>query len=75
MQVIIIKSLQIKPAEMRSFAFATVLAAANAIDSLTLDYMNYMAKYGKQYDDMAEFNARKWNFAATDAFVKETNAS
>ena len=44
---------------MRSFAFATVLAAANAIDSLTLDYMNYMAKYGKQYDDMAEFNARK----------------
>ena len=60
---------------MRSFAFATVLAAANAIDSLTLDFMNYMALYGKEYDNMAEFNDRKQNFAATDAFIKEFNAS
>ena len=60
---------------MRSFAFATVLAAANAVDSLALDYMNYMAQFGKQRNDMAEFNARKQNFATADAFIKEHNAS
>ena len=38
---------------MRSFAIAAVFAVANAVDSLALDYMNYMAQYGKQANDLS----------------------
>ena len=60
---------------MRSFAFATVFAAANAISQIELEYMNYLAQYGKQLSEIAEFNACKELYAAADAFIREHNSS
>ena len=60
---------------MKSFAFAATMAAANALSTLEFDYMNYMAQYNKMTNDVSEFNARLSNFAETDAFIKENNAS
>ena len=59
---------------MKSFAFATVFAAANALSSMELEYMNYLAQYGKQINGVDEFNGRMDNFAKVDAFIKENNA-
>ena len=60
---------------MRSFAFATVLAAANAhISSSELEYMNYLAKFGKAHNDVNDFNFRKELFEKADAFINEWNA-
>ena len=60
---------------MKSFAFAAVLGAANALSTLEFDYMNYMAKFNKNHNDVESFEFRKENFAATDKFIKEHNAS
>ena len=60
---------------MKSFAFATVFAAANALSSMELEYMNYLAQYGKQVNGVDEFNGRMDNFAKVDAFIKENNSS
>ena len=59
---------------MKSFAFATVFAAANALSSMELDYMNYLAQYGKQINGVEEFNGRMKNFSFVDAFIKANNA-
>ena len=59
---------------MKSFAFAAVLSAANALSSIEFEYMNYCAEFNKVTNDVEEFNFRLSNFAATDAFIKESNA-
>ena len=60
---------------MRSFAFATVLAAANAVSDIELDYLNHCAKFGRQHVSMAQFEMRLARFAKVDAFIKESNAA
>jgi C1A family cysteine protease len=39
-----------------------------------LDFINYMAKFGKSYNDLEEFNLRAAMFAKFDAEIKEINA-
>ena len=60
---------------MKTFALATIFAAANAIEQAELDYMNYCAKYSKVANNLNEFNMRKEIFAKVDAFIKENNSS
>ena len=60
---------------MRSFAFAAMFAAVNAIDSLELNYMNYLAQFGKQRNNVDEFQMRKEIYAKVDDFIKENNSS
>ena len=60
---------------MKSFAFAATMAAANALNSIEFEYMQYAAKFNKMTNDVETFNFRLANFAATDAFIKEHNAS
>ena len=60
---------------MKSFAFAAVLGAANALTSAEFEYMNYMAAFNKNHNDVETFNMRKANFERVDAFIKEHNAS
>jgi cathepsin L len=60
---------------MKSFAFAALFAAANALSSVEYEYMNYCAEFGKVSNDVEEFNFRMENFAAVDAFIQEHNAS
>ena len=60
---------------MKSFAFAAVLGAANALSSSEFEYMSYMAQFNKSHNDVETFNMRKANFERVDAFVKEHNSS
>jgi cathepsin L len=59
---------------MKSFAFAAVFAAANAMSTIEFEYMQYCAQYNKVTNDVEEFNTRMGNFAFVDAFIKENNA-
>jgi cathepsin L len=59
---------------MKSFAFAAVFAAANAMSTVEFEYMQYCAQYNKVTNDVDEFNFRMGNFAVVDAFIKENNA-
>jgi C1A family cysteine protease len=60
---------------VKSFAFAAIFAATNALSSIEYEYMNYCAQFGKVSNDVDEFNFRMENFAAVDAFINEHNAS
>ena len=60
---------------MKSFAFAAVMAAVNALNNAEFEYMQYIAKFNKQTNDVEEFHARMANFQATDAYIKEVNQS
>ena len=60
---------------MKSFAFALCAGAVSAIHSIELEYMNYLAKFGKMVNSNDEFEARLSNFAATDQEIKLINAS
>ena len=61
---------------MRTFAAAITLGAASAIDVdvMSLKYMNYMAKFGKNMEDLGEFSKRLSNFSKLDKFIEEENA-
>ena len=60
---------------MRTFALAATVAAANAISSVELEYMNYMAKFAKQHATVEEYAARLVNFIKTHEFIAENNAT
>ena len=60
---------------MKSFAFAAVMAAANALSTAEFEYMNYLAEFNKVYNDVEEFTVRMNRFMEVDAFIKEQNAS
>jgi cathepsin L len=50
-----------------------VFAAANALSSIELEYMNYCAQYNKVTNDVDEFNFRLGNWRVVDAFIQEWN--
>jgi hypothetical protein len=60
---------------VKSFALATVLGAANALNTVEFEYMNYMAMFNKQHTDVEMFQVRLENFQFVDAFIKEHNAT
>ena len=59
---------------MKSFAFAATLGLASALSSIELEYMNHIAKFGKNLASADEFYARLENFVITDAAIKEINS-
>jgi len=60
---------------MRTLAASLLAAFASAkINQTDLDFINYMAKFGKSYNDLEEFNLRAAMFAKFDAEIKEINA-
>ena len=60
---------------MKSFAFAAVFAAANALNNAEFEYMQYVAQYNKMTNSVSEFQMRMSIFQEVDAFIKEHNAS
>ena len=58
---------------MKSFAFALTLGAVSAIHVYELEYMNYLAQFGKTMNDIDEFNTRLEYFKQTDLEIKEIN--
>lgn len=51
------------------FTLATLFGAASALRPAELDYINYMAKFNKQHQDVDTFNWRYENFAAMEKFI------
>ena len=55
---------------MRALLATALVAAANAYGEPTAEdfmFISYMAKHGKTYSTVQEFNARKANFFKSDA--------
>ena len=62
---------------MKTFIAAT-LSAVVCAEELTAEFMhfiNYVAKYNKSYESVAEFDMRKEIFLKTHAFIEESNSS
>jgi hypothetical protein len=60
---------------MRIF-FATLIAsAATALHPTGFKFIQYLAKHGKNYGTIEEFNMRLENFAKIDAFIEEWNSN
>ena len=59
---------------MKQSIILALVAVANAVDSNTFKYMEYMSKFNKSPATIEEFNMRLSNFLKTDAFVQEWNA-
>ena len=60
---------------MRSFALATILAAANAESQLFLDFANHCAKFGFMHGNLDDFQMRMARFSEVDEFIKKNNSS
>ena len=54
---------------MKSFAFAAIIAATNALDSAELNYINYCAKFNKMANDVNVFTERLAIYNETEAFI------
>jgi len=60
---------------MKSFAFAAIAASAVALNVEELEFMHYLAEWGKAYNDLDTFHARLENFLKADNLIKEHNAT
>ena len=61
---------------MKTFAAALFVSAANAaiMTQLDYDFMRYVSMHNKFYTTSTEFEMRKSNYEAVDAFIQEANA-
>jgi C1A family cysteine protease len=59
---------------MKTFALALTAGAAAAVTPMEFEYMNHLAKFGKNLADVEEFQTRLAHFSATDAEYKRINA-
>jgi cathepsin L len=59
---------------MRTFAAALLAGITSAITQTDFEFLNYIAKFGKSYDNAEEFIMRSALFAKFDAEIKEINA-
>ena len=60
---------------MKTFAFAAIAGAASAASQMELEYMNYIAKFGKALHSIEEFGERLVHFVKTHEFIQENNNS
>ena len=58
---------------MKSFAIAATLSVASAIHTFEVEYMNYLAQFGKNLNSIDEFDARLQIFKATDLDIAMIN--
>jgi len=60
---------------MKAFALAAIAGAAVAHTELEFEFMQYVAKFGKTYANIEEFEARLATFAEKHAFIQEHDAA
>ena len=62
---------------MRTFAVAALagLVAATPMTDAEFQFINYVAKFGKSYATVEEYNMRKSNFMFMDAEIVRINQS
>jgi C1A family cysteine protease len=58
----------------KTFSAVALIGAASAVDQQTFEFMQYVSKFGKNYQSLDEFTMRQALFAATDAIIAEHNA-
>jgi len=61
--------------QMKTFAFAAIAAAANALSDIEFEYLQHIAKFGRQHHNVEEYALRLSNFVKTHNFIQEHNAS
>ena len=59
---------------MKAFVAAATISAASAIDTMTIKYINHLAKFEKLVKDIEEFEERLDNFTKFDKFVTDHKA-
>lgn len=57
-----------------AFICGLIAAAANAIETSDIEYMKFLSQFGKNYDTVEEFLARKEIFLAKDILIKAHNS-
>jgi len=60
---------------MKSFAFTLAFSAVSALHQYELEYMNYLAEFGKSMNSVDEFESRMENFKLTDLSIQSINES
>jgi hypothetical protein len=60
---------------MRILLSTAFACAASALHPVGFKFMQYLAKHGKNYGTIEEFNVRIEQFAKVDAFIEEWNAN
>ena len=58
---------------MKSFALAAIAGVAASLDVPAFEYVNYLAKFNKNYDLESEFKMRFERFVETHEFIKKHN--
>ena len=56
-------------------ALGLLFAFANAIETSTFQYMQYLSKFGKSHTTIEEFNLRLADFSRVDKFIEEWNSN
>ena len=59
---------------MQAFALALTLGAVSAVSTMEFEYMNHLAKFGKNLGDVEEFHTRLALFSAKDAEINRINS-
>jgi len=60
---------------MRQFIFAATIGVAAAIRHHEIQYMHYLAEFGKMIHTVEEFEARLANYIRNDEEIEEINAT
>jgi hypothetical protein len=58
---------------MRSFAFASIFAAAVSATEMELAFIRWASQHGKSYNSLAEYEFRSEQFAKTHAALERIN--
>ncbi len=66
--------MSLKQLIMKQNLILALVAAANAVDSRTFRYMEYISQHNKSPATIEEFNMRMSNFLEIDSFIQEWNA-
>jgi hypothetical protein len=59
---------------MKQSIILALVAVANAVDTNTFKYMEYISKFNKSPATIEEYNLRLTHFLETDAFIQEWNS-
>ena len=60
---------------MKAFACAGLVAVASAMDQVYLEYLNHVARYGREFKEERTFAMRLKRYLEVDQYIKKVNAS
>ena len=60
---------------MKSFTVSALIGLAAAMPELEVKFVNFIAKYSRNYQTFEEYRMRLEQFIINDILIEETNAS